>query len=100
MAGFDIAIGKWLMRNLWAKIWPDFDPRTGNYLSYGLLALGLVPLGVWWVKLAQRHAPSNILRLSAAAPAVHGGDLPGFFGPRITGKMALRHCLTICIEYA
>lgn len=52
MAGFDIAIGKWLMRNLWAKIWPDFDPRTGNYLLYGLLALWLIPLGVWWARLA------------------------------------------------
>ena len=52
MAGFDIAIGKWLMRKSWAKIRPDFDPRTGNYLLYGLLALWLIPLGVWWARLA------------------------------------------------
>ncbi len=52
MAGFDIAIGKWLMRKSWAKIWPDFDPRTGNYLSYGLVALCLVPLAVWYLHLA------------------------------------------------
>jgi O-antigen/teichoic acid export membrane protein len=47
MAGFDIAIGKWLMRKSWAKIWPDFDPRTGNYLLFGLLALCVIPLAVW-----------------------------------------------------
>jgi hypothetical protein len=48
MAGFDIAVGKWLMRKTWAKIWPDFNPRTGNYLLYGLIALCLIPLGVWY----------------------------------------------------
>jgi O-antigen/teichoic acid export membrane protein len=48
MASFDIAIGRWLMRKSWAKIWPDFDPRTGNYLLYGLLALCVIPLGVWF----------------------------------------------------
>ena len=48
MAGFDIAVGRWLMRKSWAKIWPDFNPRTGNYLLYGLLALCLIPLLVWY----------------------------------------------------
>jgi len=48
MAGFDIAIGKWLMRKSWAKIWPDFNPKTGNYLLYGLLALCLIPIAVWY----------------------------------------------------
>lgn len=48
MASFDIAIGRWLMRKSWAKIWPDFNPRTGNYLLYGLLALCLIPLAVWY----------------------------------------------------
>lgn len=47
MSGFDIAIGKWLMRKSWAKIWPDFNPKTGNYLLYGLLALCFIPLVVW-----------------------------------------------------
>jgi len=47
MAVFDIAIGKWLMRKSWAKIWPDFNPKTGNYLLYGLLALCFIPLVVW-----------------------------------------------------
>jgi len=50
MAGFDIAIGKWLMRKSWAKIWPDFNPKTGNYLLYGLLALCLIPLAVWYLR--------------------------------------------------
>lgn len=48
MASFDIAIGKWLMRKSWAKIWPDFNPKTGNYLVYGLLALCFIPLVVWY----------------------------------------------------
>lgn len=39
MAAFDLAIGRWLMRKPWAKLWPDFDPRTGNYLSLGLAFL-------------------------------------------------------------
>jgi hypothetical protein len=48
MASFDIAVGKWLMRKSWAKIWPDFNPSTGNYLLYGLLALCFIPLVVWY----------------------------------------------------
>ncbi len=48
MASFDIAIGRWLMRKSWAKIWPDFNPKTGNYLLYGLLALCFIPLVVWY----------------------------------------------------
>jgi hypothetical protein len=44
MAGFDIAIGRWLMRKSWAQIWPDFNPRTGNYLLYGIVALCFIPL--------------------------------------------------------
>jgi predicted membrane protein len=48
MASFDIAIGKFLMHKAWSKIWTDFDPRTGNYLLYGLLALCLIPLAVWY----------------------------------------------------
>jgi hypothetical protein len=47
MAAFDLAIGRFLMRKSWAKLWPDFDPRTGNYLAYGLLALCFIPLLVW-----------------------------------------------------
>lgn len=44
MAGFDLAIGRWLMHKPWAKLWPDFDPRSGNYLLFGLLFLCVVPL--------------------------------------------------------
>jgi len=47
MAGFDIAVGRWLMRKAWARILPDFNPRTGNYLLYGLLGLCVIPLLVW-----------------------------------------------------
>lgn len=48
MASFDIAVGKWLMRKSWARIWPDFDPSTGNYLLYGLLSLCMIPAVVWY----------------------------------------------------
>lgn len=30
MAAFDVAIGRWLMRKSWAKIWPDFDPAAAT----------------------------------------------------------------------
>lgn len=46
MALFDVLVGRLLLRKSWAKIWPDFDPRTGNYLAYGLLALCFVPMAV------------------------------------------------------
>ncbi len=48
MASFDMAVGRWLMRKSWAKIWPDFDPRSGNYLLFGLLGLSVSPLLVWY----------------------------------------------------
>ena len=43
MAAFDIAMGRLVMRRRWAKIWPDFDPRTGNYLIFGLAFLVTMP---------------------------------------------------------
>lgn len=53
MASFDIAVGRLLMRKSWAKIWPDFDPRTGNYLLFGLVALSFIPLVVWYANRLQ-----------------------------------------------
>jgi hypothetical protein len=52
MASFDIAVGRWLMRKAWHKIWPDFNPASGNYLLFGLSALCVIPLVVW-------HATQN-----------------------------------------
>jgi hypothetical protein len=49
MAAFDVAVGRWLMRKAWHKIWPDFNPATGNYLLWGLLFLCGVPLLVTWL---------------------------------------------------
>lgn len=49
MAAFDVAVGRWLMRKPWAKIWPDFNPATGNYLLYAALFLACVPLLLGWV---------------------------------------------------
>jgi hypothetical protein len=50
MAAFDLAIGRFVMRKPWAKLWPDFDPRTGNYLLFGLAALLVIPLLVGWLE--------------------------------------------------
>ena len=52
MASFDIAIGKWLMRKPWKKIWPDFNPATGNYLLFGLSFLIIAPVLVLWLRTA------------------------------------------------
>jgi len=43
MAGFDIALAKLLLRLPWNRVLADFDPRTGNYLSFGLLLLVCFP---------------------------------------------------------
>lgn len=48
MAAFDIAVGSLVMRRSWDKIWPDFNPSTGNYLAFGLVALCFIPLLVWY----------------------------------------------------
>lgn len=53
MAAFDIAIGKLVMRFSWQRIIRDFNPRSGNYLSFGLAALTLIPVLVGWL----RHVP-------------------------------------------
>lgn len=53
MAGFDLFIGRFLMRKPWSKLWRDFDPHTGNFLIYGLMFLLLVPLLVSWLRNGQ-----------------------------------------------
>lgn len=50
MAAFDVCVGRLLMRKPWRKIWPDFDPRTGNHLLHGLLCLCLMPALVWYLR--------------------------------------------------
>jgi len=44
MAVFDLAMGKVVMRKSWRKLGADFDPRSGNYLVFGLAFLLLAPL--------------------------------------------------------
>jgi len=56
MAAFDIAVARWLMRKAWVKIWPDFNPSTGNYLAFGLGALCFIPLLVWLARGAALNA--------------------------------------------
>ena len=49
MAGFDLALGCGLLRKPLRRVLEDFDPRTGNYLLYGLAGLALAPAGVAWL---------------------------------------------------
>ena len=50
MAAFDVAIGRLVMRLKWPRIWQDFNPGSGNYLSIGLVSLALAPSVVWWLR--------------------------------------------------
>jgi hypothetical protein len=50
MAAFDIAIGKFVMRFKWPRIWQNFNPSSGNYLSIGLVLLAFIPTAVWWLR--------------------------------------------------
>lgn len=43
MASFDIGLGLWLLRKPWRKVLTDFDPRSGNWLLFGLAFLLCVP---------------------------------------------------------
>lgn len=50
MASFDIALARLLLKLPWRKVLADFDPRSGNYLSVGLLLLATFP----WLVMALR----------------------------------------------
>jgi hypothetical protein len=50
MAAFDIAIGRLVMHLKWDRIWRDFNPGSGNYLSIGLGLLAFIPAVVWWLR--------------------------------------------------
>jgi hypothetical protein len=52
MASFDVALGLWLLRKPWRKVRSDFDPRSGNYLLFGLIALSGVPWMVWALRMS------------------------------------------------
>ena len=43
MALFDLGIGLVVMRKSWRKVIADFNPRTGNYLVFGLAFLVFAP---------------------------------------------------------
>ncbi len=53
MATFDIAFGKLVMRFSWQRVFRDFNPSSGNYLSLGLATLTLIPVFVWWLRQAR-----------------------------------------------
>jgi hypothetical protein len=46
MALFDMLLGRYVIKLRWRVILKDFDPRQGNYLLFGLLALVFIPLVV------------------------------------------------------
>lgn len=50
MAGFDIALARFVLKLPWPKVFRDFDPRTGNFLSVGLLLLAQFPWLVMQVR--------------------------------------------------
>ena len=50
MAAFDVAVGRLVMRLKWPRIWQDFNPASGNYLTFGLAALVFIPALVWWLR--------------------------------------------------
>jgi hypothetical protein len=50
MSGFDIALAKFLLKRPWRKVLEDFDPRTGNYLLYGVMLLASFPYLVMQLK--------------------------------------------------
>lgn len=50
MAAFDVLIGRAVLRFKWPRIWRDFNPASGNYLSVGLLLLAFLPALVWWLR--------------------------------------------------
>lgn len=50
MGAFDIGIGRLILRLSWARIWQDFNPRHGNYLSVGLIVLVFIPSWVGWLR--------------------------------------------------
>lgn len=50
MAGFDIALGRWLLRRSWDKVWTDFNPASGNWLVLGLAVLVCIPWLVFWLR--------------------------------------------------
>jgi hypothetical protein len=43
MAGYDVAVSRWLMKRGWRAIRADFDPRQGNLLVVGLAVLAAAP---------------------------------------------------------
>lgn len=43
MASFDIALARMLLHRPWRRVLEDFDPRSGNYLSLGLLLMVTFP---------------------------------------------------------
>lgn len=52
MASFDVAVGRFLLKLPWPRIFRDFNPASGNYLLIGLLLLILFPWLVMQIRTA------------------------------------------------
>ncbi|HEX5277189.1 MAG TPA: hypothetical protein VFW42_05930 [Fluviicoccus sp.] len=53
MASFDVILGKLVLKRPWRKAFIDFDPRTGNYLIFGVMLLVTFP----WLVMAMQPQP-------------------------------------------
>lgn len=43
MAIFDVGVARWVAKRPWAAVRRDFNPMSGNYLIFGLVALPFFP---------------------------------------------------------
>ena len=48
--GLDFAVGRWLFQFRWQRIARDFDPRSGGWLSGGMLVLLCSPWIAAWLR--------------------------------------------------
>ena len=55
MAGFDIALGHWIIGYSWSRIAQDFNPLDGGFLGVGMLAM----IGAPWLAARWRGVRSS-----------------------------------------
>jgi hypothetical protein len=50
MLALDLAFGRLVFRVPWARIGREFNPHAGGWLAFGMVAVGLMPLLVGWLR--------------------------------------------------
>jgi hypothetical protein len=50
MATFDVTLGRLLLKRPWRTLAQDFNPASGNYLIFGLVALIMIPSAVFYLR--------------------------------------------------